>query len=284
MRIVRCATPSEVLDLVGTRLRDVRAEGELTLGLMRRMVDSGSNPWGDDHTFLVALEDDQPVAVVTRTGAHPALIVGLVDPSAEVCRALAGAMLPEESGLSGVNGPQPWSDVFAPTWAAAAGVTAVHFRDARAFELHAVIRPQLPEGGYRPASPDDHELHTEWLVAFGDDIGERLEPEFASSQVTRLTELGDLAVWERDGAPVSMAAIVRRTPWSSTIADVYTPPALRGNGYASAVVAELSQRELDAGREWCSLFADVANPTSNHIYLDLGYEPKCDFRHYVFSM
>ena len=55
----------------------------------------------------------------------------------------------------------------------------------------------------------------------------------------------------------------------------------RGQGYASAVVAQLSQRELDAGQEWCSLFTDVANPTSNHIYAEIGYEPRCDFHHYL---
>ena len=67
-----------------------------------------------------------------------------------------------------------------------------------------------------------------------------------------------------------MAAVVRRTPWSSSVAFVYTPPALRGHGFASAVVAELSQRELDAGQSWCSLFTDAANPTSNHIYTEIG--------------
>jgi predicted GNAT family acetyltransferase len=45
------------------------------------------------------------------------------------------------------------------------------------------------------------------------------------------------------------------------------------------VVAELSQRELDAGQLWCSLFTDAANPTSNHIYTEIGYEPRCDFRY-----
>jgi predicted GNAT family acetyltransferase len=90
----------------------------------------------------------------------------------------------------------------------------------------------------------------------------------------------DLIVWERDGRVVSMAGVVRRTPRSTAIALVYTPPALRRKGYASAVVAALSQRELDAGREWCSLLADAANPTTNHIYAEIGYEPRCDLRQF----
>jgi uncharacterized protein len=99
--------------------------------------------------------------------------------------------------------------------------------------------------------------------------------------VALLISGGDLAVWELDGEAVSMAAVSRRTPWSSSIGFVYTPPELRGRGYASAVTAALSQRELDVGQGWCSLFTDQANATSNHIYADIGYEPKSEFRHFT---
>ena len=54
---------------------------------------------------------------------------------------------------------------------------------------------------------------------------------------------------------------------------VYTPPAARRRGYASALVAEASQLQLDAGRRFRFLFTDLANPTSNHIYQTIGYEP-----------
>jgi predicted GNAT family acetyltransferase len=38
-----------------------------------------------------------------------------------------------------------------------------------------------------------------------------------------------------------------------------------------------SQAQLDAGRRFVFLFTDVANPTSNRIYQDVGYEPVIDF-------
>jgi hypothetical protein len=40
---------------------------------------------------------------------------------------------------------------------------------------------------------------------------------------------------------------------------------------------------LDAGRTFCSLFTDQANPTSNKIYQQIGYRPICDFRHWEFD-
>jgi len=53
---------------------------------------------------------------------------------------------------------------------------------------------------------------------------------------------------------------------------VYTPPAYRRRGYASACGAALSQLILDAGRRFCFLYTDLANPTSNQIYQQIGYE------------
>jgi predicted GNAT family acetyltransferase len=34
---------------------------------------------------------------------------------------------------------------------------------------------------------------------------------------------------------------------------------------------------------WCSLFTDLANPTSNHIYAEIGYRPAADFRAHALS-
>ena len=124
---------------------------------------------------------------------------------------------------------------------------------------------------------------TRWTVALGLDIDEPITEAEAACSVARLTAANDLTVWEQDAEVVSMAAVVRRTRRSSSIALVYTPPELRGSGFASATVAELSQRELDAGQAWCSLFTDLANPTSNHIYTEIGYEPVCDFRHFTLT-
>jgi predicted GNAT family acetyltransferase len=62
---------------------------------------------------------------------------------------------------------------------------------------------------------------------------------------------------------------------------VYTPPELRGHGYATAVTAELSRRLLDGRlfdgrRRFCFLYTDLANPTSNAIYERIGYRRVCE--------
>lgn len=65
---------------------------------------------------------------------------------------------------------------------------------------------------------------------------------------------------------------------------VYTPREKRGKGYASACVAAMSQLLLNQGRKYCFLYTDLANPTSNHIYQAIGYEPVCDADMYRFGV
>ena len=63
---------------------------------------------------------------------------------------------------------------------------------------------------------------------------------------------------------------------------MYTPPQHRGNGYASALVAAQSQWLLDNGYEFCFLYTDLANPTSNAIYERIGYSQVAEAGMYSF--
>jgi uncharacterized protein len=281
MDVRRVADAERALAEVSEPLRCAGAEGELSFGILRRLV-TEPDAYGEV-TILLGMRSGSPAALVTMTGPHPALIVGFTDVAHVGFADLVAAMLETGRRPTGVNGARRWSEPYAQAWSDVAGATAEVYREVRAFELRTLRRPPMPDGGMRSAVNADRELLAGWFVAFGSDIRERITDEEAARIVARLESGNDLAVWDLDGAVVSMAAVTRRTPWSSCIGFAYTPPQLRRRGFASAVVAELSQRELAAGQSWCSLFTDVANPTSNHIYAELGYEPKCDFRQFALT-
>jgi predicted GNAT family acetyltransferase len=57
------------------------------------------------------------------------------------------------------------------------------------------------------------------------------------------------------------------------VGPVYTPPELRGHGFASAATAAVSRAALEAGLREVVLYTDLANPTSNAVYQRLGYRP-----------
>jgi uncharacterized protein len=59
---------------------------------------------------------------------------------------------------------------------------------------------------------------------------------------------------------------------------VYTPPEQRGRAYASALVGSLTQTLLNAGHRFVFLHTDLANPTSNRLYMRLGYRQVATFQ------
>ena len=83
-------------------------------------------------------------------------------------------------------------------------------------------------------------------------------------------------LWEDEtGAVVHLTSFSPPYFGVARVGPVYTPREQRGHGYASAAVAQVSQRLLDQGARVC-LFTDQANPTSNRIYQALGYRAVVD--------
>ena len=75
----------------------------------------------------------------------------------------------------------------------------------------------------------------------------------------------------------------RPTRHTISISGVYTPPSLRGRGFASAAVGTLTKQLLEHDYKVCNLFTDLGNPTSNAIYQHIGYVPVIDYNFYRFD-
>jgi len=183
----------------------------------------------------------------------------------------------------GVTGALPEVDEFAACWEEVADVRR---RRRQAHGIYAARRIALPAGcpgRMRRASPADRDLVIGWMRAF---VAEAL-PEDApvgdlEESIDRRIGTGSLALWD-DSEPVSLAGVGAQTPNGARIGPVYTPPELRGRGYASAVTAGLSAELLAGGRDFCFLYTDLANPTSNRIYQAIGYELVCESAAYAFD-
>ncbi len=187
----------------------------------------------------------------------------------------------------GVLGPAEIALSFAQAWQQ---LTRQAYREGmreRAFELTHVIPPRPGPGHLRAATQADLELVLQWTLAFMQEAipnEPEGEPEETRRSWTRRIEQGTIYLWElEDGQIVSLAATTRPVSKVISIGPVYTPPEQRGKGCASRCVAALSQLLLDSDWERCSLFTDLANPTSNSIYQQIGYRPVCDFNEYLFG-
>jgi GNAT superfamily N-acetyltransferase len=151
------------------------------------------------------------------------------------------------------------------------------------YELTQVTLPEIkPPGRMRFAENSDEELLLNWGMQFVIDCdlpeahSETLR-EDTQKNVAKALANRSRVLWEIDNKPVAMPGSGRKASFGSSVGWVYTPPNLRGRGYASQLVAEFSQHLLDSGAPRCLLFTDAANPTSNKIYQRMGYRRCSDF-------
>jgi uncharacterized protein len=258
----------------------------LSLGLIGALANSVGD--GMAPPYLALVEDGGRVAAVALRTPPFNLVLSLPAPGIaedDVARLVAADVRQAQPDTDGVISSSTMARAFVPAWQALTGQQSQLATREGIYELTDVRPPKGVPGTYRLATPDDRPLLMEWMAAFyaealpgarESDPGEWVDRALASPSRT-------VALWENGGAPVSFAAAGNPTPHGIRVGPVYTPPERRGRGYASALVAELSQRQLASGRRFCFLYTDLANPTSNHIYQTIGYRQVGDAEVYRFG-
>lgn len=254
----------------------------LPLGLCATLM---ANPtaYGQEAPYFVTVADgDAVVAAALMTPPYHLTLVQSDVP--EAVELIAQETIVAYGLIPGVNGAASVSTRFADTWSELTGQHSQRTMDQRIYQLDEVL-PLPTVGGYvRPAAPADRALLIAWLDAFHEEAdGSSAQPSQSDRAVDQALagEVRRFFVWD-DGGPVSFAGCTGPTPHGIRIGPVYTPPQQRRKGYASACVAALSQLLLDEGRDFVFLFTDLANPTSNHIYQQIGYRPVVDIHVYAF--
>jgi predicted GNAT family acetyltransferase len=258
-------------------LRDPVAHNVLVTNVRARRDGSVADP--TPATYAVVLDGEGAVVgAAMRTPPHAVALstmpVAAVGPLVE---ALAAAC-PDAAGVTGMVAE---AEAFARAWSGRTGSTLSVERRERLYRLDAVTVPPAPPGDWRPAQPADRDLLVEWSDAFEAEVGLGPRRSVAQDVEWRIAE-GRVFFWV-DGTPASYAAMSRPAGGVVRIGPVYTPPERRRRGYAGALVAAVSQRALDGGAAHCCLYTDLANPTSNSIYMAVGYRPVADVTAYGFA-
>jgi uncharacterized protein len=233
--------------------------------------------------YLATVEDgERLVTAAVMTPPHR-LILHAESDDPEPLRLLARDLVAGGWPVPGVGALKSTSRAFAEMWSAVTGQPYRTSMNERVYELRRVNPPEPPiSGALRVATEDDTALMSEWVWGLIQDAGLEGTVEGAREITEMRIADRDLFIWDH-GGPVSTATKTRHSTHGIVVSLVYTPPAYRNRGYASAAVAVLSQQLLDAGWEFCALFTDLANPTSNSIYQRIGYRPVADFDEYIFG-
>jgi predicted GNAT family acetyltransferase len=164
------------------------------------------------------------------------------------------------------------------------GLPATSRIDERLFRLDDLTEPRPAAGAARIATFNDRELLAPWYQAFVLEAFGRLPAGFdAEVFLDRMPRRSRLWLWtDRAGTACAMAGRHPVTFGVARIGPVYTPPELRGRGFGSAVTAAATRDVLDEGAVPV-LYTDLANPTSNKIYQQLGYRRVEDRAQLAFS-
>jgi GNAT superfamily N-acetyltransferase len=202
-----------------------------------------------------------------HTPPFPLLLTAVTPPAAaDLALTLAGR------SLAGVNADPAAAEAFAGFWRDAAGCGVRVHRRERLYRLAELSWPDpAPDGVPRVAAGSDAALLTDWFTAFTREVDQMGSGEDQAAAVADRLSYRGVTVWEAGGAPASIAGVTRQVAGMVRVGPVYTPPELRGHGYASAATAAVSQQALDAGAAEVLLFTDLTNPVSNSIYQRIGY-------------
>ncbi len=232
--------------------------------------------------WVLVHEDGDPVSAAMRTMPDPPHAAFVLAMSQDAALALARALHERGERLSGVNGALPAAEVVAEETARLTGGSATVHGHHRLHLLGSLVAPRPVPGRLRPVRVDEVDLAAAWCASFAADAARQAgrEPEDDAAElprdaVERRVLDGVLWFWEDETGPVHLTGANLPADGVARIGPVFTPAGLRGRGYASAAVHGVSRLLLEQGSQVC-LFTDQANPTSNKVYADLGFEPYVD--------
>lgn len=283
MELKRFALADEFGQRVEPFLAGREAENCLPLGICSSLVQAGAAA----DAYLSALErDGRVVGVAMMTPPHNLIVTRVVpeELTDDALALLVHELHSTNDRLPGVIGPVPLSRAFAERWQATSGQPYRAGRKQRIYQVETVKPVSGVPGQLRRAGEGDRALLRRWIAAFNQEALEGDEPlnveQWVESALNSPRRGIDLWI---DREPVAMVGHGGWTPRGVRVGPVFTPPEHRCRGYASAATAAASRQLLLSGRRFVFLFTDLANPTSNHIYQEIGYRPVADVAVYHFD-
>jgi RimJ/RimL family protein N-acetyltransferase len=237
------------------------------LGVARQIVAEPSR-WPDPRLYTVHGDDGAVLGTVLQT---PPWLPHVSDMPLPALVFAAGRFADAHRDAGGVFGSEEAAIAFAAVLLTRRdGVSSVDVERMGLFELTAVAEVPRPPGRFRRARPSDAPLLQRWIEAFTAEAVPH-EPPPGPTAGERAIARGGVRFWEVEGDSVAYANFGRDLGTHVSIGPVFTPPERRGRGFATGLVAEMSAAALAEGRVGCTLFTDLANPTSNRIYERIGY-------------
>ena len=279
IRVIVHPTAAAFLSAAREELGRHEVEHHLVLGIAESMIPTP--PQSD--LFAATIHDAGGLALAAlMTASRPLVVASDRESIARVAPLLWDAIAAAGHTPSHAIGTVGQVEALAEEWTRR-GREARVVMHQRAYELTRVDDVPMASGDLRVATRGDLDLVTAWVAAFETEaLSGVLALNSTRAVAERRIDAGEVFLW-CDPDPRTMAGSARPTARAVAVNAVYTPPEWRRRGYATACVAAVSRTLLARGFEYCVLYTDLANPTSNGIYTNIGYRPVRDFLMYALS-
>jgi predicted GNAT family acetyltransferase len=273
LRVERVLGPGFEADAAARFLGTREVAHAMLLSVLDRVV-RATDDLGKASTLWSIRDAHEIVGVVVFHRAVGRVLWSEIDEA--VCHVAADtvmhALRHDHAPVTSTYGPEPIARVFAERWSRENACRVTVRMRYRHFEIDRVEHPARVAGRMRVANERDIELLARFADAFVTETGLPEEDRIFAQpdRIRARVAAGEFFVWAVDDDIASIAS-VGGTARVRRIGSVYTPPAARSRGYASALVATLTQRLLDEGAWRVSLTTDPSSPIPNRIYPAIGY-------------
>ncbi|WP_078550006.1 GNAT family N-acetyltransferase [Litchfieldia alkalitelluris] len=256
---------------VSNYLEQFEVENNLLLGILSSLKET------DTPIFMATvIKDVQIVMVMLQTHPNQIILSHHTIEEVDEIKKLAEELTRAYPKIPGLIGEAGLTKKLANDVANLSGSISKVKMNQRIYRLNRLEKNLTENGVLMQAAKEHYPIIKEWVYGFAAEVDMKLTQEEAEKRAIEFIEKGRLYVWIVKGKMVSMAAATRPTKTNITINLVYTPKEERKKGHASNCVLALTTKMLNQGYYSTSLYTDLENPTSNKIYMEIGYKPIMD--------
>lgn len=235
-----------------------------------------------ENPYMATIEENgKLLAIFQMTPPHPLNIIFVDKNQISTCIDLCISELTKHAvPVESIISVKEWAVLFAQKWQEKTDGNFSLMMDQGLYRLDQVEESlEMSPGKWRYAAISDAQLIEKWYSQFEQDTGLSVTaPKEIKKRVKNMLDGKEVFFWEDQGEVVSMMKKSRPTTNGITVSLVFTPAEKRKKGYGRTLVATVS-RELLKEFEFCVLYTDMLNPTSNKIYQEIGYQKLVDSVH-----
>ncbi|MET1014502.1 MAG: GNAT family N-acetyltransferase [Paenisporosarcina sp.] len=230
------------------------------------------------------IEDGKLLGLLQMTPPHPLNLIVMEElDKGRVIDFVVDELFTRNIPVPSVVGMKSVILTFAEKWKMKTDKDSKILMDQGLYRLDQVIESlQMTTGSWRYSCIEDSPLIEQWYQDFENDTGITKTPiAQIKERVVQFIKDNEVFLWENQGQVVSMMKKSRPSEHGVTVSFVFTPKEQRKKGYARTMVAAGS-KELLNSFNFCVLYTDMLNPTSNKIYQEIGYRKIADSIHLEF--